>query len=257
MTPLNETQLRAVRDAVRLVFDYGTKSTLRAQSNADYQGLVEKTSADLDFLTLVQSVCEGARLRIVERDRVGGLMLLVEEGSPFGREWRDIGARLVSDSGLKADQKLAVLCAVLIGVFATFYPSRSSLFSRDQERSIGVRDVIETLRVAATEAKARLGVDAQWPDEHPALAKVFLEMSEEKFGQDRSYGTYGSACRRILTYLDELSLVSKRQGADGADIYRARDRLRNYILFGSSLPVFEEVYRLLENDPAAVIDPES
>lgn len=189
---------------------WALRPTQRPGRNPEYQRVLSRYRAELDFKTAANAVLHGLGAQVLS-DGDFGLLLGVAPESPLAFRISDM-----PHAGKAENKILAGL--VLTGLVAFAYPSAEEL-EDDRVRHVSardfdawLRDLCERLRShdAAGEIIPEEGLDAAW--------RIYLDMPSVHTGE---HGRPTSKCTRywvqaILTWLTKQGMARPDGSADGA-----------------------------------------
>lgn len=206
--PVSEGRL--ANDVGRLVA-FGLRPRLRPAHSEEYRDLVRCFQADQRFRELVEGVCEGLGLVILDAGDYG-LVLGGSEDSVFAWRLEDY------KSGLSVEERL-LHGLVHLGIAAFCYPSAESLDVSEEQvvHTVSAAAVERDLREACVRLQERLGKD-DVPEASPELERalaLYLAQAATKDAQARARKTTLGMVQTALEKLAEQGLLVEVSDADG------------------------------------------
>jgi hypothetical protein len=222
-----------VKDASRLV-EWGLHPRMLPEAHPEYRDLVRRWMDDGAFKTIVASVAEGLKLRVVGVSARTGIVLGTDTESIFAYTISRFRRHI-------ADVDAAVVALVLVAACATFFPAQDSLDS-DEIMSPSatlseIRDRLTKL-CQALESQDRAGDAAatRWRKGWQYI-RALPEIVEDARRAARSHlhGLVGL----VLNHLFETGFVAVDERQDGNHLYVATPRFRMMLAEHASVPLLD------------------
>jgi hypothetical protein len=222
-----------VKDAARLI-EWGLHPRALPEAHPEYRDLVRRWMDDGGFKTLVASVAEGLKLRVVGVSARTGIVLGTEAESIFGYTISRFRRHFSNEDG-------AVVALVLIAACATFYPAQDVLDSDEITSPTAtlseIRDRLTKL-CQALESQDRTGdtAAARWRKGWQYI-RALPEIVEDARRSARSHlhGLVGL----VLTHLYETGFVAVDERQDGNHLYVATPRFRMMLAEHAAVPLLD------------------
>ncbi|MDA9433696.1 hypothetical protein [Bradyrhizobium sp. CCBAU 51627] len=222
-----------VKDASRLV-EWGLHPRALPEAHPEYRDLVRRWMDDGAFKTIVASVAEGLKLRVVGVSTRTGIVLGAESESVFGYNISRFRRHV-------SNEDAAVVALVLVATCATFYPAQDSLDSDEiVSPSATLSEIRERLSklCQALESQDRAGdaTAVRWRKGWQYI-RALPEIVEDARRAARSHlhGLVGLA----LNHLFETGFVAVDERQDGNHLYVATPRFRMMLAEHAAVPLLD------------------
>lgn len=222
-----------VKDAARLV-EWGLHPRALPEAHPEYRDLVRRWMDDGAFKTLVASVAEGLKLRVVGVTARTGIVLGTEMESVFAYTISRFRRHV-------SNEDAAVVALVLIAACATFYPAQDALDSDEITSPSAtlseIRDRLAKLcQALESQDKVGDGPAARWRRGWQSI-RALPEIVENARPGARSHlhGLVGL----VLNHLNETGFVAVDERQDGNHLYVATPRFRMMLAEHAAVPLLD------------------
>lgn len=222
-----------VRDAARLV-EWGLHPRALPEAFPDYRDLVRRWMDDGAFKTLVGSVAEGLKLRVVGVTLRTGVVLGTETESVFSYTISRFRRHVSNDDG-------AVIALVLVAACATFYPAKDALDNDEimppSATLSEVRDHLSKL-CQALESQDRRGeaTAIRWRRGWQAL-RALPDVNEDARRGSRNH--LHGLVTLVLSHLHEMGFLAIDERQDGNHLYVVMPRFRMMLAEHAAVPLLD------------------
>jgi len=222
-----------VKDASRLI-EWGLHPRALPEAHPEYRDLVRRWTDDGAFKTIVASVAEGLKLRVVGVSARTGIVLGTETESVFAYTISRFRRHVANDDA-------AVVALVLVAASATFYPAQDALDSDEIMSPTAtlseIRDRLSKLcQALESQDKAGDATAARWRKGWQYI-RALPEIVENAQRSARSHlhGLVGL----VLNHLFETGFVAVDERQDGNHMYVATPRFRMMLAEHAAVPLLD------------------
>jgi hypothetical protein len=221
-----------VKDASRLI-EWGLHPRALPEAHPEYRDLVRRWMDDGAFKTIVASVAEGLKLRVVGVSARTGIVLGTDTESIFAYTISRFRRHV-------SDVDAAVVALVLVATCATFFPAQDSLDSDEIMPNATLSEIRDRLSklCQALESQDRTGdaAAARWRKGWQYI-RALPEIVEEARRSARSHlhGLVGL----VLNHLFETGFVAVDERQDGNHMYVATPRFRMMLAEHAAVPLLD------------------
>lgn len=222
-----------VKDASRLI-EWGLHPRALPEAHPEYRDLVRRWMDDGVFKTIVASIAEGLKLRVVGVSVRTGIVLGTEAESVFAYTISRFRRNVSNDDG-------AVIALVLVAACATFYPAKDAL---DNDEIVApsatlseVRDRLSKL-CQALESQDKQGdvAAARWRRGWQYIRNLPAIVEDARRGsRSHLHGLVGL----VLNHLHESGLVAVDERQDGNHMYVVTPRFRMMLAEHATVPLLD------------------
>lgn len=222
-----------IKEASRLI-EWGLHPRALPEAHPEYRDLVRRWLDDGAFKTIVASVAEGLKLRVVGVNPRIGIVLGTEMESVFAYTISRFRRQVSNDDG-------AVIALVLVATCATFYPAQDALDTDEIAAPTAtlseIRDRLTKLcQALESQDKGSDAVAVRWRRGWQYI-RALPEIVEDARRVSRSHlhGLVGL----VLSHLYDTGFVAVDQRPDGDHLYVATPRFRMMLAEHAAVPLLD------------------